>query len=73
MNDSKPILTYDEVVEAMEVCNRTREDFNSNWCEGCPLCNDPDRCDVVELEAIRHLKELKQENQELKKKLWNGA
>lgn len=72
MSDSNPTLTYDEVVEALEVCNSTHYDIE-NYCKGCPLENDPERCDVVELEAIRHLKRLGQENEELKKKLWNGA
>lgn len=71
MPDQKQ-YTYEEVVNALEQCSD-----NERGCAGCAFCDYsdyPQNClDVLNVEIIKQLKQLGQENEELKKKLRNGA
>lgn len=73
MPDSKPTMTFDEIVAAWEVCNHPIDYDFDKWCVGCPFEHDEVRCKSLNGETLKLLKHLGQENEELKKKLWNGA
>lgn len=73
MPESKPIMTYEEIVAAWEVCNKSTPNNPDEWCKNCPFEHDYERCKALNEETLKQLKHLGQENEELKKKLWNGA
>lgn len=68
---SEKTYTYEDVVKGLEWCLNDEEE-----CVGCPFYDEyrlTNCIDIMHSEAIKLLKRLGQENEELEKKLWNGA